>query len=280
MSDTTVIEQEPETAPAEPAAQLPADASIGTTPASSDSWDEVQALLDDFDAKTAAADLPPEPTADNANGPDASSDELDKLLADLTGPSPDQQRIGELTGEIDRLRQVELERQSVRDFEGFSRALQDQLGPNLPADYAKTSLLAMATEDPNLQAAWKYRSLTPEQIAAADKEFRELEALHFRAMQAPDDPRKQQAIAMLEARGRELGLAMNAKAIIMNARRAVQKRAESFRPIDEDATELRADIAFQMKQGKGPAVIPEERPNFGVMTDRDFQAYTRKHYGF
>src|SRR5262249_16618952 len=131
----------------------------------------------------------------------------------------DQKRIGELEGQVGSLQQAELERQSVRDFQGFSQKLQEQLGPNLPDDYARTSLLAISAENPDLQAAWKYRSLTPEQVAAADREFRELEALHFRAMNSPDgDPRKPQAIAMLEQRGRELGLAMNARTIIMNAR--------------------------------------------------------------
>jgi hypothetical protein len=85
---------------------------------------------------------------------------------------------------------------------------------------------------------------------------------------------------MLEARARELGLAMNAKTIIMNARRAVLKRAADHKVYDEDATELRAEIAFQMKQGKGPDVIPEAPVRWGSLSAREGREKVLKQFGF
>src|SRR5262249_9427822 len=108
-------------------------------------------------------------------------------------------------GEINALRAAEFQRQERAAFEKFSSELQDQLGPNIPSDYAKTSLLAMAAQDRNLEAAWRYRGLTNEELATADRKFRQLEALHFQVQHSPDtDPRKPQTLAMLEQRGREL----------------------------------------------------------------------------
>src|SRR5262249_43938967 len=101
------------------------------------------------------------------------------------------------------------------------------------------------------------------------------------ALRAADDQRKQAALRYLENAGQQLGLMMNSRKILNNAWSDVRKRASKVAPpIDEEATALRDDIAFQMKQGQGPAVIPEEKQNFGIMSDKEFQDFTRRKYGF
>src|SRR5262249_17728831 len=105
MSDVTVIDKEPETTPAE----LPATADAQPQ---SDSWDDVQALLDDFEQKTAS----PEPEATASPDAPVQDSGLDDLLREL-GSSADQQKITDLEGQINSLHEAELQRQSRADFE-------------------------------------------------------------------------------------------------------------------------------------------------------------------
>jgi hypothetical protein len=260
---------------------LPSDAPIGAVPASDDSWESVQSLLDEYDSKVAS---PPKATSDNAqpNGQDTlSNDQLDQFIAELSGPTAEQKRIGELEGAIGSLRTAELQRQSKEDFDKFSSHLQGQLGPNVDSEFARTNLLAMVAQKPELEIAWSFRNLTDAQLRAADQEFRQLEALYFRLQHAPNDPRKAQAMAQLERRGQELGLMMNARTMIANARRDVLSRAKKAPPeIDIEATLDRDMIAQSIRDGQGPINIPEEKPNFGIMDDRTFRDYTKRHYGF
>jgi hypothetical protein len=265
VSDTTVIDQEPEAVPAE----LPADVAASTPEPSLDD------LLAEYDRATAKPDLEPDGSNQETDAP---VEGVDSFLNSMTR---DGERANQLQGELDSLRGEVFRQQELAALDKFCGEVQNQLGPNVPADYAKSSLLAMAAQDPNLEAAWRYRGLTNEQLAEADKEFREAEALHWKLTHSPDnDPRKQQAVAMLEQRGRELGLAMNARAIISNARRSVLKRAESFKPIDIEATQLRDDIAFQMKQGQGPAVIPEAPVQWGRLSGKEFREKVLRDHGF
>jgi hypothetical protein len=273
VSDVTVIEEAPEAVTAELPADTPAPA-VGTAEAEDRSLD---ALLAEFDSVTAKPTEQP-PAAENGA---VSDNEVEKFLADLDTGAKDRQRITDLEGELNSVRAAEYQRQELAALDKFCGELQSQLGPNIPDDYAKASLLAMAAQDPNLEVAWKYRGLTNEQLANADKEFRELEALYGKLTHSQDnDPRKQQAIAVLESRGRELGLMMNARAVIANAKRSVIKRAEAHKVYDEDATLDRAAISQAIRDGQGPINIPERPPNFGTMTDAEFKNFTRKHYGF
>ena len=271
MTDTTVIETEPDFA----TAQLPQEP---VSPAPADSWDEVQAALDEFDQKTRQ----PEQNQDSPeqSGDAASNDELDKLLADLSGPSPDQQRITALEGEIGSLHAAELERQSRVDFEGFSKKLQAECGNNVDESFARTNLLAALAERPELGIVWQHRHVTDEQLRAAELEFQQLEVLHMRAQQAPDDPRKQQAIAALEQRGYQLGLMLNSRKILNDVWRDVQKRAEKVKPpIDVEATADRAAVAFHVRQAHS-GDIPEAPVRWGQLSGKDFRAKVIKDHGF
>jgi hypothetical protein len=241
--------------------------------------DDLDSLLAEFDAKVAAQ---PKSATDESSigGTNTTDQNFDQTLADLLRSSEEQQRIEQLTGEIGNLRSAELDRQSKADFEGFSAKLQQELGPNVPDDYAKTQLLAMSVERPELQVAWQYRHLTNEQRAAADLEFRQLEALYWKAQRAPDDPRKAEALAQMERRGQELGL-MNAGKILDKAWRDVQRRAEkALPPIDPDVTATRMELAQIIRDGGSNRQAPPEPPvQLGRLTDSEYRQHLLEKYG-
>jgi hypothetical protein len=147
MDTVEVIREEPEAAVETPVTGLP-EYPIAEQASEDRSIDD---LLAEYDAKTRQAEPADNADADgnipNGTNQDASG-ELDELLAQLSGPSPDQQRIEQLTGEIGSLRAAELERQSRADFDGFSKKLQAELGPNVDQDFARTNLLAAYADRP------------------------------------------------------------------------------------------------------------------------------------
>ncbi len=138
----------------------------------------------------------------------------------------------------------------------------------------------MSAENPDLEVAWRFRNLTPEQRAAMDREFQELEVLYHRAQQASDDPRKAQAMAQMEAKGREIGLVLTAGKILNNARRDVVKRAEKVKPaIDSYQTELRQEIAGIMR-GVGGKVAPQAPTNYGKLSGAEGRRKVMEEFGF
>jgi hypothetical protein len=262
----TLIEREPESAPSE----LPASADA-PAPA-----DDLDSLLQEYENATGQA----EPTASDSpvqEDAPAQDESVDSFLDSL---NKDARRVTELEGEIGSLRAAELDRQSRADFEGFSKKLQAALGPNVDENFARTNLLALAAENPALEAAWRYRNLSDADRRSADLEFQRLELLYHQMQQAPDDPRKAAAMAQMERRGQELGLMMNAHKILNNTWREVQKRAAKvLPPIDELVSADHAAVAFAVREASS-GDIPEPKPNFGIMSDREFRDYTRKHFGF
>jgi hypothetical protein len=267
MTDSTVIEEQSHDVTAPEPASTPAPA------------DDLDSLLREFDERTAQQPEPEPATIDNAG---QEGHEIDALLAEFSAASADQRRVSELEGELNSARVAELQRQSRQDFEGFAKKLQAELGPNVPDDYARTTLLAMSAENPALAEAWRFRHVTADQRRAAELEFQQLEVLHWRAQQAPDDPRKAEALAQIERRGQELGLMMNAGKILDRAWRDVQRRAEKARPpIDIAATEDRELVAQSIRDaGSGRAVPAEPPPNLGRMSDSEFRKYTLENFGF
>jgi hypothetical protein len=81
----------------------------------------------------------------------------------------------------------------------------------------------MAAERPELQIAWQHRHITNEQIAAADREFRQLEILYQQSQAAPNEPRKLAASRQLEQRGQQLGYMLNARTMLDRAWKDVVK---------------------------------------------------------
>jgi hypothetical protein len=265
MTEAVERPREDETAPVDTPAGPPAD--------------DLDSLLEQWDqtvgkAETEQSDnLPTQSTTDDQS--------VDQQLADLLRSPEDTQRISDLEGELGSVRQQELDRQSRSDFQGFSQKLQAELGPNVPDDYARTQLLAMATERPELQAAWNFRHLTAEQRRAADLEFQQLEALYWKAQQAPDDPRKAQALAQMERRGQELGLMMNAQKILNGVWRDVQRRAEKVLPaIDSEVTAARMELAQIIRDGgSNRAAPPMPQVRLGTLSDSEFRKHLLETYG-
>jgi hypothetical protein len=274
MTDAVEIVQKEEPEETAPASALPTDVSappVGTAPASSDDLDS---LLAEFDAATSKpAD---EPAQDNT-GQDAT--ELAKLIDDL-GSSQERQQIERLTDEIGSLRAAEADRQSRADFEGFAAKLQKELGPHVDERFARTNLLAALAERPELATVWQYRHASDEQLRAADREFRQLEALYNRTLAAPDDPRKQQAIAALEQRGWQLGLMLNSRAILNKVWRDVQKKASKvLPPIDVEATADHDMVAQSVRDGSTP-ILPEPPVKWGNLSAREGRERIKQDFGF
>jgi hypothetical protein len=156
-----------------------------------------------------------------------------------------------------------------QDFDKLTSELQGRLPQHLPDDFARTQLLAMAVQNPDLVAAYDYRHVDRK---AVDTELRRVEQVFNQTT----DPAQR---AALEQYGRRLGLALNAPEIIRRATREVVKRAEAHKLIDEQATADHDAVAAAVRGASGKAQ-PEPPPNFGNMSDKQLARYTKEHFGF
>jgi len=164
----------------------------------------------------------------------------------------------------------------------YAQHLQQQCGPHAPDDYARSQLLALAMERPELQVAWKYRDLTGAQRQAVEREFRQLEQKYRYAQTTPDSPEKAQALAEMERRGQELAFVYGAQKMLNDARNEIRTRAGKLRPpIDEEATADRNAVAQAVREsGSGRAVPPEPPIQWGRLTENEFRNLTREKFGF
>src|SRR5262249_51123333 len=118
------------------------------------------------------------------------------------------------------------------------------------------------------------------QIRAAEKEFQQLEALYHRALAAPNDPRKQQAMSALERRGYELGLMLNSCKILNNAWRDVQKRAGKVAPLlDELASAERDAVAWAVREASS-GDIPDPPVQWGKLSANEGRQKVKDLFGF
>jgi hypothetical protein len=238
--------------------------------------DELSQLLKEYDEATAAKSEPEpvatDPAADNTG--DAQTSELDALLARYTAPDP---RISELEGELagvrgeaDRLRAEAHRAQEWQAFQDYAKSLQDQLPPHLPEGWAELKLKAMA-HDPQIALAFDYRGVDRQAVSA---ELARAQLVHA-AFQRANDPR----IGELNQYIGKLNIAMNAQSILRKARLDILNEANKLPPpLDQEATELKADIAWNMKsQGKRVAEPP---PNYGSMDSHTFRRSVREQFGY
>jgi hypothetical protein len=279
-----VITKEPEeTAPVDAPSALPTDVSappVGTAPAPSDSWDDVQQLLDEFDQKTATSEpaAADENIADGNNTSTGAGDDLDKWLSELGGgPSPEQQQIQQLTAEINSLREAEFNRHVQGQFDKFSSDLQREC-ENL--DVVK-ELKAMSVDRPELSDFFRYYCRFNNQDRTnAQRELTQLDSLYGRAKAAPDDPRKAQALAQMEQYGRHLQFIINAPAVVRQVRneiRGMDRRAP--KDIDEIATADRDAVYQAIRDGSTP-IIPEAPTRWGNLSAREGREKVKQDYGF
>jgi hypothetical protein len=260
MSDVTVIQDEPEAAPA----QLPADA-----PAPSDDLDS---LLAEFDQRT--AQLPAEPAVDDLNW-DVSAEhvppasDVDKFFADLdTGA-----KISGLEGQLNELRTAEYRRQELAAFNEFVDDLDrqvSQVAPHLPEGWSKLKVESLAHWDPDARLAFETRNIDPK---AAN-----LDLQHVRfALKQATDPKQ---IAELTKLAHQLDVASRSASILRQVKNQIISEAKKLQPpIDPEATADRDAVAAAVREAMS-GDIPEKPVNLGTMSDREFGEYTRKNFGF
>jgi hypothetical protein len=269
---TEATEQRPDgaadVAPAEPAAAPP---------------DDLEGSLQEYQTATA-----PQPAAQPE--PAANYDELDKLLDELskpTAPEPlfnlgddvrqqvqAQDQFSALQNENAQLRAHVQRAVDQADFDRLTGQLQSKLGPNLPDDFVRTQLLALATQNPNLVAAFDLRN---SDRRAVDTELRRVEGVLQQLGRNP--AADQQQVANLQQYSYRLGLALNSREILRRAIREVERRGQAHKPIDETVSALHDAVAAAVRGASGKA-SPEPPPNFGAMSDAQLRKYTKENFGF
>ena len=264
---TDIIEQTtPEAAPVEAPSQL--------TPANEP--DEFSRLLQEYESQASTPAPEPaatdEPVADGANDPNATSNELDQLLANYDPRLA--QLEGELAGvrsEADQLRAEAHRQQEWAEFQSYAKSLQDDLPSWVPEDYATLKLAALA-HDQTVAQAFDYRNVDK---AAAKAELMKAQLVLSAFQRANNN----EGIGKVQEYIGKLNVAINSQAILRQARLNILNEANKLPPpIDQAATELKAEIAWNMKsQGKK---IAEPPPNFGRMTDQEFRDWKLSNLGW
>jgi hypothetical protein len=215
-------------------------------------------------------------TDGNVSDGNVSADELDRYIAELSGPSPDQQRISELTGQVDSLRAEEFRRGELQAFNDMAADLQQQLPSFVPPDYAEMRLKALA-HDQTIALAWDLRNTDK---AAAQFELARVTREFLQLKQDPAaDPKRLQELSQYGAR---LEIAISAKAILRKVRLDVINAAAKLpKPLDDEANAVRADIAHLMKEGgSGRERPPEPQVQLGGLDTQEYRRHVRETYGF
>jgi hypothetical protein len=271
-----VITKEPEeTAPVDTPSALP---SAPTAPAPSDSWDDVQSLLDEYDSKQLASQAASKPDqgGQDATKQDTTNDDLAKLIDDL-GSSQERQQIEQLTGEINSFREAEFNRHVQTQFDKFSSDLQKECER---LDVVK-ELKAMSVDRPELVDYFRYYCrFSNEDRANAQRELSQLDNLYGRAKAAPDDPRKASALVQMEQYGRHLQLIVNAPGVVRQVRneiRGMDRRAP--KEIDEIATADRDAVYQAIRDGSTP-ILPEPPVKWGNLSAREGRERIKQDFGF
>jgi hypothetical protein len=256
---------------------------------------DAQPTLDESLAEYERATAPPAAPLDPAA--QAASDDIDRLLDELSKPAPldgsplfgqqasdaqqqvQQQREAEqfsaLQNENARLKSRLQFEADQKDFGKLTGEIQAKLPSNLPDDFAVTALKSMAVDRPELVLAFDTRHVDRRAVAA---ELRQVEAALFWQQRNPSAADPGYAAQLQQYRG-QLNVALHSREILNRAVREVVQRGQAHRPIDETATADHDAIVFAMRGAGGKAPV-EAPPNFANMSDRELKKYTREHYGF
>jgi hypothetical protein len=234
--------------------------------------DDISQLLAEFDAKTAQ---PAEPATDGNVSDNVSADELDRLIADLSQPSPDQQRITELTGQVDSLRAEEFRRGELAAFNEMAEGLQQAMPSWAPPDYAEMRLKALA-HDQIIALAWELRNVDK---VAAQFELTKVTREFLQLKQDPAaDPKRVQELQQYGAR---LEIAISANAILRKARLDIINEAAKLKPpYDPDATQIHMDVAAAVRGASAPLDLKEPEPEYGKLSASEGRQLVKAKYGF
>jgi hypothetical protein len=264
MTDAITERERPEDSP-----------SVSSEPTATPAPDnDLDSLLAEFDAKTAQQTEPVTGADVDISGNTHPGQSVDPLAELLRDPA-DQQRITELTGQVESLRAEEFRRGELQAFNDMAADLQQHMPSWAPPDYAEMRLKALA-HDPELCLAWDLRNA--DKSAAKEELLKvqwELAKLHYD--KAPDPKRVQE----LQQYGYRLQVAVNSAGILRKARLDIINEAAKLKPpIDEDATQTHIDVAAAVRGASRPIDLKEPPPDFSGMSDAEFRDFTRRNYGF
>jgi hypothetical protein len=262
--------------------EKPEDTPVTNEPAAMPASDDdgVQALIDEFEQ----ANQQPEAAAD-ISGHQETPNALDGLLADLDRSTAHEQKISELTGQVDSFRAAEFARQEAEAAQKWAGELQQvcaQWNPNIPDDFVKDRLVIAAAENPQLEHFWRYRGLTDAQLAIAKRDLQAAERLYDQALKAPDtDPRKQEALRFLEQRGQQLMTMLGARQAIRSVRNAILKKAEAVKPdYDPGVSADRELVAQAVRDGRGEVNPKPEQIHWGNLSASEGRRKVKEEFGF
>jgi hypothetical protein len=179
------------------------------------------------------------------------------------------EQLNVLQSENSQLRQHIQRATDQADLDRLTTELQGRLPSHLPGDYARSTLIAMAMEKPELVLAFDYRGADR---GAIDAELRKVQ-MHLSTTTL------QPYRAQLEQYAGHLNIALRSKEILRRAAFEIEKRGRAFKPVDSEATADHDAVAAAVKGAAGKAQ-PEPAPNFGKMSDKEFHRWTRNNLGF
>jgi hypothetical protein len=278
---------------ADPGASAPADASPAPAAPAGYDLDRDLAEFDRAMARPAGAPTTTEPAAQ----PQAAPDEIDKLLDELSKPGPLDgsplfgQQHGDTQHQVQQQRELEqfnalqnenaqlrahMERQAAQaDLDRLTGEIQSKLPSHLDDNWARTNLIAMAMERPELVLAFDSRHIDRRAVSA------ELQKVGFTLAQLQRNPSAANPgyVAQLRQYQGQLNVALHGREILNRAVREVVQRGQAHRPIDEVATADHDAVAAAVR-GSSAKASPEPPPNFGQMSDRQLREYTKTNFGF
>jgi hypothetical protein len=240
-----------ETGTSQPAAQPDHQNGASLQPTGAVPLNDIDALLDELSRPTASEPL-------FAQGSDAHQQ------------AQAQDQFSALQSENAQLRAHMQRAADQRDLDRLSGELQSRLPSHLPPDYAAAALKSMAVDHPELVLAFDYRGADPRAVA------QELRQIQMQMNHPATLPAQRE---MLQQHAQRLNIALHSKSILRRAMIEIRDRAESHRPIDEQATADHDAVAAAVRGRSGTAPA-EPPPNFGAMSDADLRKYTREHFGF
>jgi hypothetical protein len=92
------------------------------------------------------------------------------------------------------------------------------------------------------------------------------------------DPKQVQELNKLAY---QLNVAAHSPSILRRLKNTILTEAKNLKPpIDQDATDLRAEIAFQMKHGQGPVDIPSPPVKWGSLSAKEGRERVLREFGF
>jgi hypothetical protein len=248
------------------------------TPASPPA-DDLDSLLAEYDAKTAPQLEPDRNVRDEQTG--QAADELDRLLAEINGPSEDQKRITELTERntaYEQERAFNQLRESVIKFA-------DELQETCPNINVRERLELMEGRDQNLRLAFQYSGLSDSDRGLLMAHYQALERQYWKMFAEPDtNPNKQSELRRLDQEGKQLRLMIDGKQIMRDVVRAIRKenadKVPDFTVEDWMATADRELVAQSVRDGHGELNAAEPEPEYGKLSAAEGRRLVKDKYGF